>query len=74
MAIYHSFKEFAAARGIKAKAVKTKAMKCPKCGDAMRNVAGTNVFMCDHVDFIETMTPDKKPCQVFTKCKNVVYA
>lgn len=72
--VFHTFKEFAAARGIKPKTTKTEVeYKCPKCGDAMRNVAGTNVYMCDHVDLADAELKGK-PVQVFTKCKTVVYA
>ena len=74
MAVYKSFVEFAAAQGIKPKrAKKESARKCPKCGDPMRHVEGTNVYMCEHVD----LTDDElngNPVQVFTRCGNVVYA
>jgi len=72
MAIFHSFKEFAEAQGIKVKAIKEPARKCPKCGDAMRHVEGTNVFMCDHVD-LKDEELHGEPVQVFTRCRNVIY-
>ena len=74
MSTYNSFKEFAAARGIVPKATKGEPVrKCPKCGNVMRHVGNTNVYMCDHVDFADAELKGK-PCQVFTRCKTVVYA
>lgn len=74
MAVYKSFAEFAAAQGIKPKATKTETeRKCPKCGDVMRNVTGTNVYVCEHVDFADAKLGEM-PVQVFTKCKTVVCA
>ena len=72
MAIFHSFKEFAEAQGVKVKAIKEPARKCPKCGDVMRRVGDTNVYMCDHVDFKEEELRGN-PVQVFTRCRNVIY-
>lgn len=73
MAIYHSFKEFAAAQGIKVKEIKEPTRKCPKCGDPMRHVGNTNVYMCDHVDFKDEELHGES-VQVFTRCKTVVFA
>lgn len=72
--IYHSFKEFAAARGIVPKATKSEApRKCPKCGDPMKHVAGTNVYLCEHVDLADEVLKGK-PVQVIRKCGNRVFA
>lgn len=72
--IFHSFKEFAAAHGITQKRAKSEpARKCPKCGSVMRHVEDTNVYMCDHVDLVDEELKGE-PCQVFTRCKTVVYA
>ena len=73
MATYHSFAELAAARGIKVKRAKSEpARKCPKCGDTMRQLDGTNVYVCDHVDFADAKLGER-PVMVFTKCKTVIF-
>ncbi len=73
MAIFHSFQEFAEAQGIKVKVIKEPVRKCPKCGNPMRRVGNSNVYVCDHVD-IRDEERHGEPVQVFTSCKNVVLA
>ena len=72
--VFHSLKEFAAARGIAVKETKTeRSRKCPKCGDPMKHIAGTNVYLCEHIDLVDEEFKGK-PVQVIRPCGNRVYA
>ena len=74
--IYHSFGELAAAFGgkIHVSGVKTEApRKCPKCGDPMKHIAGTNVYLCEHVDLVDEELKGES-VQVIRKCGNRVFA
>lgn len=42
--------------------------KCKNCGKPMRNIPGTNVWMCDFATMSDEKTPNGKDCQVFTRC------
>lgn len=68
---FTSFKDLGAAMKIKDK-VRIETCKCKKCGQPLRNVPGTNVWMCDFVNLEDAKLPDETEVQVFTKCGNVV--
>lgn len=68
---FNSFKELGTAMRIKSKE-KNETRKCKKCGRALRNVPGTNVWMCDTVSLGTEKLSDEREVQVFTECGNVV--
>lgn len=70
---FKSFKDLGTAMRIKNRE-KTEARKCKKCGQPLRNVAGTNVWMCGFVNLEDAKLPDNTEVQVFTKCGNVVFS
>lgn len=45
---FTSFKEMGAALGVKVKTPKAKVHKCSFCGEPLRQVQGTNVWVCDN--------------------------
>lgn len=69
---FNSFKDVATAMGMKIKGEKKETRKCKKCGQPLRHVPGTNVWMCDFVSLEDAKLPDETEVQVFTKCGNVV--
>ena len=73
--IYTSFAQVATALGFKVKPVvkKEKERLCPKCGNEMRNVPGTNVWFCDWAT-LEDQSFYEDTVQVFTPCGNRVLA
>ena len=71
---FNSFAELAAARGITPKAPKIEpARKCPKCGDTMKHVGNTNLYICEHVELVNDELKGK-PVQVIRKCGNKILA
>ena len=71
----NSFTQLAEAMGIKAKVVKPeKVLKCPKCGDPMRHISGTNIWLCEHVGLEDDVTPEGVQCQVIRRCGDRVFA
>lgn len=64
MAVFKSFIDYAASRGIHPKQRKEKPFICRKCGGEMRHIPNTNVFLCECI-------PEgaENPCgnRVFTK-------
>lgn len=70
---FKSFAEVGKALGVKApKAAKEKERKCEKCGNPLRHVAGTNVWMCDFAALEDKEVGTNKTIQVFTRCRNTV--
>jgi succinate dehydrogenase/fumarate reductase-like Fe-S protein len=50
-----------------------KSMKCRKCGSVMRNISGTNVFICDgQVEKVEGKGKHMEPCgnRAFTSVRS----
>ena len=75
-ATYTNFADAAAALGMKIKrkaAAKEQPMSCPNCGNEMRNVPGTNVWLCEWAALTEEDFGGEK-VQVFTTCGNRVLA
>lgn len=68
---FNSFKDVAVAMGMKVKE-KKEVRKCKNCGQPLRNLPGTNVWMCDFVDLRDEKLPDETEVQVFTRCGNIV--
>lgn len=59
--VFNSLSEFGAAFGIKpAEQPTPKAKNCRKCGTAMRNIPGTNVWVCDGM--VENAEKKTVPC------------
>jgi len=50
MPVFHSFKDFAASRGLRPKAFKERPFVCRKCGKEMRHIPNTNVVICENVN------------------------
>lgn len=46
MQVFNNFADLGKAFGISRKQRKEKPFYCRKCGEAMRHVPGTNVFLC----------------------------
>lgn len=65
---FNSFESLAMAMGIKSRKTHVEhALKCGVCGSPMREIPGTNVWVCDtHKLSIESL-PDGKEVQVFDK-------
>lgn len=57
---------------IKPKKTVAKVKKCPKCGNELRNVPNTNVWLCDFVDLKDEVLNGKE-VQVFSKCNFQVF-
>ena len=70
---FNSFKDLGAAMNIKSKE-KTETRKCKNCGQPLRQVPGTNVWMCDYSVMEDQELKDGTQVQVFSKCGNVVLA
>lgn len=73
---YTNFTDVATALGfkIKKKAAQELTMACPNCGNEMRNVPGTNVWLCEWASLADETTKDGTAVQVFTRCENRVLA
>lgn len=69
---FNSFKEVAAAMGMKAPKVKAETRKCKNCGGPLRHVEGTNVWVCDFFKLEDQKLSEDVEVQVFTKCGNKV--
>lgn len=69
---YKSFQELAVAMGMKVSPKKAVKRKCGNCGAPLRNVTGTNVWLCDYSKLEENELADGTAVQVFTPCENVV--
>lgn len=59
----HNFIELGKVFGLSPRKRKEKPFVCRKCGEVMKHISGTNVFLC------EGKLPDGKECgnRVFTK-------
>lgn len=66
-----SFAELGKHFGIKPKAAKQEERKCPKCGQALTNHAGTNVWSCGWSELVEKKIGNKV-VQVFYPCKTTI--
>lgn len=72
MTIVNSFADLAKACGLKNKdRKKNRVMKCPNCGGQMREVEGSNVWICDFSK-LEEKDLDGKKVQVFSTCGNFI--
>ena len=73
---FSNFSDVATALGFKVKKVakKEQTQTCPKCGNELRNIPGTNVWMCDWATLEDKTTKDGADVQVFTACGNRVLA
>lgn len=61
--VFSSFNDLGSALGFKAAEQPTpKAMKCRKCGAIMRNIPGTNIWVCDAM--VEKGEGDKKKMEI----------
>ena len=60
---FNNFADLGKAFGLKVRQRKQRPFLCRKCGEEMRHVSGTNVFLCDGV------LPDGSACgnRVLTK-------
>jgi len=67
---FNSFKTLDAAMGFKAPKVKEKEHKCPNCGNELRKVGNTNVYVCDY-GTLEDADLKGTPVQVLTKCGTI---
>ena len=75
--IYKSFADAAKMIGIKVKnstVEKIKEKECPNCGNTLRHIEGTNVWICDWAKLEDMVTKDGANVQVFTTCGNMVFA
>lgn len=71
-----NFAEVAQALGFKVKqpVQKERTKRCYKCGNDMRHVEGTNVYVCDGSIVKEDTLPDGTKCSVTKPCGNTVIA
>lgn len=67
---FNSFAELGKALGIKVPQNVEKERKCSNCGNELRKVGNTNVYVCDYGTLEDT---DLKgtPVQVLTKCGTI---
>ena len=72
--VYTNFNDVAKALKYKIKSnmKKEKTQTCPNCENEMRNIAGTNVWICDWAKLEDKTTKNGNPVQVFTVCGNQV--
>ena len=49
MQVFNNLSDLGKAFGIHQKQRKEKPFFCRKCGEVMRHIPGTNVYLCDHV-------------------------
>lgn len=64
----HNLKDLGRVFGIKAPKEKQKEVrKCPDCGQELRHIQGTNVWVCDWAT-MEDKTKNEQDVQVFTRC------
>ena len=63
MQVFSTFTEIGKAFGVSPRKRKERPFICRKCGEVMKHIPGTNVFLC------EGKLPDGKDCgnRVFTK-------
>ena len=61
--VFNNFADLGKAFGVKTKGKKGRPFICRKCGEEMKHVPGTNVYLC------EAFLPDGTPCgnRVLTK-------
>lgn len=64
---FNSFVALGQALGIKCTVEAEKVHKCPNCGNELRKVGNTNVYICDY-SILEDNELNGTPVQVFTKC------
>ncbi len=50
MRVFNSFQDLGKVFGVHPKERKEKPFNCRKCGNPMKHIPGTNVFLCLHVD------------------------
>lgn len=63
---FNSFSELGETMGIKSK--KTIKRKCVGCGRPMRQISGTNFWVCDFARIEDYTMKNGVKCQVFTRC------
>lgn len=72
--VFDSFSALGQALKVKpAEPATPKSMKCRKCGSVMRNISGTNVFICDgQVEKVEGKEKRVEPCgnRAFTSVRS----
>lgn len=64
---FNSFAELGKALGIKVPQNVEKERKCSNCGNPLRKIGNTNVYICDY-SILEDNELNGTPVQVFTKC------
>ena len=74
MATYNSFAELGKALGLNKKSVtpSPRTAVCPKCGETMRLMPGTNIYVCGKTELNDAKLPDGRDCQVFSKCDGTI--
>ncbi len=51
---------------------KRETIKCENCGGPLRQIKGSNIWICDYSKLEEKTTKDGKPVQVFTPCNRYI--
>lgn len=67
---FNSFVALGQALGIKCTVEAEKVHKCPNCGNELRKVGNTNVYVCDY-GTLEDADLKETPVQVLTKCGTI---
>lgn len=68
--VYNSFAALGEAMGIKAPIIKEKPRNCKNCGQPLRHINGTNVYVCDYANVEDKEFHNGTQVQVFTRCGN----
>ncbi len=68
---FNSLESFGKALGIKSKKQTEKTQKCRNCGGSLRQIEGTNTWVCDF-NKLEEKKLGNKEVQVFSPCGNTV--
>ena len=71
--VYTNFNDVAKALNIKIKSNKREeSHNCPNCDNELRNIAGTNIWVCDWAKLEDATFKNGNSAQVFTICGNQV--
>lgn len=67
--VYNSFAALGEAMGIKVPTpVEEEPRKCKNCGNPLRHISGTNVYVCDYASMEDVELAKGTNVQVFTRC------